>query len=122
MRTSLILLILAIGLTGAASWIAAQEKGAVAAGSAPAAANNSSPAASASPDAKSAASAPPVPARSAAEDRIEGEKRFRANCSRCHQTPHKFPPRAVATIIRHMRVRATITDDDARLILKYMSQ
>lgn len=54
--------------------------------------------------------------------RIEGERRFRANCGRCHQTPHKFPPRMMATIIRHMRVRATITDEDMRLILQYMTQ
>lgn len=54
--------------------------------------------------------------------RLEGEKRFRANCGRCHQTPHKFPPRMMATIVRHMRVRATITDEDMRLILLYMTQ
>lgn len=53
---------------------------------------------------------------------IEGEKRFHANCGRCHQAPHKFPPRMMATIVRHMRVRATITDDDMRLILRYMTQ
>ncbi len=54
--------------------------------------------------------------------RIEGERRFRANCGRCHQAPHKFPPRMMATIIRHMRVRATLTDEDMRLILQYMTQ
>ena len=54
--------------------------------------------------------------------RIEGEKRYRANCGRCHVAPHKFPPRAMATIVRHMRVRATITDEDMRLILHYMTQ
>jgi mono/diheme cytochrome c family protein len=54
--------------------------------------------------------------------RIEGEKRFHANCSRCHMAPTKLPPRAAATIIRHMRVRATITDDDMRLILAYLTQ
>ncbi len=54
--------------------------------------------------------------------RIEGEKRFHANCSRCHQYPHKFPPRMMATIVRHMRVRATITDEDMRLVLRYMTQ
>ena len=57
-----------------------------------------------------------------AAERIEGEKRFHANCGRCHQSPHKFPPREMATIIRHMRVRATITDEDMRLILNYMTQ
>jgi mono/diheme cytochrome c family protein len=54
--------------------------------------------------------------------RIDGEKRFRANCGRCHQSPHKFPPRMMATIVRHMRVRATITDEDMRIILLYMSR
>ena len=52
----------------------------------------------------------------------EGEKRFRTNCGRCHQAPHKFPPRVMAAAIRHMRVRAMITDEDMRLILRYMTQ
>jgi mono/diheme cytochrome c family protein len=54
--------------------------------------------------------------------RIEGEKRFRTNCGRCHMAPHKFPPRVMATAIRHMRVRAMLTDEDMRLILSYMTQ
>ena len=54
--------------------------------------------------------------------RIEGEKLFRANCGRCHQPPHKFPPRVMAMAIRHMRVRAMLTDEDMRLILSYMTQ
>ena len=56
------------------------------------------------------------------ELRIEGEKRFRTNCGRCHTAPHKFPPRVMATAIRHMRVRAMLTDEDMRLILLYMTQ
>jgi cytochrome c5 len=54
--------------------------------------------------------------------RIEGEKRFHSNCARCHASPPKFAPRVTATIVRHMRVRATITDEEARLILHYMAQ
>jgi cytochrome c5 len=54
--------------------------------------------------------------------RLEGEKRFHANCGRCHAAPEKFPPRMMATIVRHMRVRATITDEDMRLVLFYMTQ
>ena len=54
--------------------------------------------------------------------RMEGEKRFATNCGRCHQAPHKYPPRVMATAIRHMRVRATITDDDMRYILRYITQ
>jgi mono/diheme cytochrome c family protein len=54
--------------------------------------------------------------------RIQGEQRYRANCARCHAAPQKFPPRMMATVLRHMRVRATITDEDMRLVLFYMSQ
>jgi cytochrome c5 len=54
--------------------------------------------------------------------RLEGEKRFRSNCNRCHAAPQKFPPRMMGTIVRHMRVRATITDEDMRYILYYMTQ
>jgi mono/diheme cytochrome c family protein len=54
--------------------------------------------------------------------RVQGEQRFRANCGRCHATPQKFPPRMMKTVLRHMRVRATITDEDMRMILAYMTQ
>jgi len=71
-------------------------------------------------------SALPVPGAKAKTDeriaRLEGEKRFRTNCGRCHQPPHKFPPRVMASAIRHMRVRALITDEDMKLILQYMTQ
>ncbi len=54
--------------------------------------------------------------------RIEGEKRYHANCGRCHAAPQKFPPRMMATVLRHMRVRATVTAEDQKLILFYMTQ
>jgi mono/diheme cytochrome c family protein len=54
--------------------------------------------------------------------RVEGERRFRSNCGRCHAAPQKFPPRMMRTIVRHMRVRATITDEDMKLVLFYMTQ
>jgi mono/diheme cytochrome c family protein len=70
------------------------------------------------------AAAQPTPAKQEDEDalRLEGEKRFHDNCGRCHQAPHKLSPRMMATAIRHMRVRATITDEDMRVILHYMTQ
>lgn len=75
------------------------------------------------PPASANANDPKVTAKQASEDQlIEGEKRFHANCGRCHAAPHKFPPRMMATIVRHMRVRATITDEDMRLILVFMTQ
>ena len=73
---------------------------------------------------KKATSQPKSVAASATheDELIEGEKRFHNNCGRCHMAPQKFPPRVMAMVIRHMRVRATITDEDMRLILKYMTQ
>ncbi len=71
------------------------------------------------------ATAASAPAATGAQDetmRLEGEKRFRSNCGRCHTAPPKFPPRMMATIVRHMRVRAVITDQDMRLILRYMTE
>jgi mono/diheme cytochrome c family protein len=64
---------------------------------------------------------PPTAAQNRAA-RAEGEKRFGTNCGRCHMPPHKFPPKMMATIVRHMRVRALITDEDMRYILAYMTQ
>jgi cytochrome c5 len=79
-----------------------------------------SPASTDSATASTSGSAHPV--HGGAASRFEGEKRFRANCGRCHMAPHKFPPRMMATIVRHMRVRATITDEDMQLILRYMTE
>ncbi len=124
MRTRILLVCAAVTWAGSVSWVAAQQKSSVpqpavteasASQPAPAAGNKSNP--------KAVGSKPAAPVRNEpAAERIEGEKRFRANCGRCHQSPHRFPPREMATIIRHMRVRATITDEDMRLILKYMTQ
>jgi cytochrome c5 len=83
--------------------------------------SSSASAPAAKPSSASAATAEDVAAVDRAL-RVEGEKRFRANCGRCHQAPHKFRPRVMATAIRHMRVRAMITDEDMRLILRYMTQ
>jgi mono/diheme cytochrome c family protein len=52
---------------------------------------------------------------------LEGERRYRSNCGRCHQAPHRFPSRTMATVIRHMRVRAMLTDDDMKYVLYYMT-
>lgn len=73
--------------------------------------------------AKKDASADPVVRASDPDGmRIEGERRFHSNCGRCHAAPQKYPPRMMATVLRHMRVRATLTDEDQRLILFYITQ
>ena len=73
-------------------------------------------------DKKDVSAEPVVHAANAETMRIEGEKRFHANCGRCHAAPSKFPPRMMATVLRHMRVRATVTAEDQRFILFYMTQ
>ncbi|MGH9529078.1 MAG: hypothetical protein ACRD2S_04075 [Terriglobales bacterium] len=52
---------------------------------------------------------------------VEGEKRYRINCGRCHQPPHKFQPRAMAMAVRQMRVRAMLTEDDMKYVLFYVT-
>jgi cytochrome c5 len=82
-------------------------------------------AASGGKDTAKDSSAPAISAEQSAQNEtmhVEGEKRFRSNCGRCHAAPPKFPPRMMATIVRHMRVRATITDKDMRFILRYMTE
>jgi len=76
----------------------------------------------AAPAASSATTASATPSAQEEDLRMEGEKRFRSNCARCHTAPPKFAPRMMATIVRHMRVRANITDQDMRLILRYMTE
>ena len=73
----------------------------------------------------SASSAPPNPVVSSPEPdaqwTVEGEKRYRANCGRCHQAPHKFSPRTMSMAIRHMRVRGMLTEEDMKYVLYYMT-
>lgn len=72
---------------------------------------------------KDVASSSPAENHAVQDDsmRLEGEKRYHENCGRCHAAPPKFAPRMMTTIVRHMRVRATITDQDMHLILHYMT-
>jgi cytochrome c5 len=51
----------------------------------------------------------------------QGEKAFQANCSRCHNAPEQIPPRISGTVIKHMRVRASLSAKDAQAILQYLA-
>ena len=50
----------------------------------------------------------------------EGERKFLINCGRCHNPPEQVSPRIAGSVIRHMRVRATLSQEDAREILEYL--
>ena len=50
-----------------------------------------------------------------------GERKFQANCSRCHTAPEQLSPRIAGTVTRHMRVRASLSAEDERDILRYLA-
>lgn len=51
----------------------------------------------------------------------EGERVFRQNCWRCHNAPEGFSPRISGTIVRHMRVRASLSQHDEQELLKFLN-
>ena len=50
-----------------------------------------------------------------------GERVFQQNCSRCHNSPQGFPPQISASIVRHMRVRASLSAADEKALLKFLN-
>jgi mono/diheme cytochrome c family protein len=51
----------------------------------------------------------------------EGERKFQINCGRCHNPPEQLSSRIAGSVIRHMRVRAMLSQEDAREILQYLA-
>lgn len=51
----------------------------------------------------------------------EGERKFAQNCSRCHNAPQGFSPSISGTIVRHMRVRASLGKQDEEDILHFLN-
>src|SRR5215467_776016 len=50
------------------------------------------------------------------------DQAYKSNCTRCHAEVPKLNPRQTNTIVRHMRVRANITHDEAEAILQYLNK
>src|SRR5260370_9613869 len=69
----------------------------------------------ASPHAK-----PAMKAESAGQPNV-GERKFNANCGRCHNAPEQLPPSVTGTVVRHMRVRAILSAQDEKDILRYLA-
>jgi len=57
----------------------------------------------------------------ASDESAEGEKLFHTHCGRCHNAPESISPREARAVVRHMRVRSTLTNEDERLILKFLA-
>jgi len=51
----------------------------------------------------------------------DGEKLFETNCLRCHKPPENLSARESKTVLRHMRVRANLSEKDEQAILQYIS-
>ncbi len=67
------------------------------------------------------ASKKPTVAQAAQPHEDEGERIFQQNCSRCHNAPEGFPPRISGTIVRHMRVRASLSKHDEEQLLHFFN-
>ena len=50
----------------------------------------------------------------------DGEEVYKANCTRCHNTPPALNQRQARVVVSHMRVRANLPAEQARTILKYL--
>ncbi|MGB2662563.1 MAG: cytochrome c [Candidatus Acidiferrum sp.] len=50
-----------------------------------------------------------------------GAQKFQENCGRCHNPPDALSPREVKAVVQHMRVRAMLTAEDEKLILKFLA-
>ena len=70
---------------------------------------------------KQASPARPTAAKNAAAQQNPGERVFQANCNRCHWAPQQLSPRITGTVVRHMRVRASLSAEDEKAILKYLA-
>jgi mono/diheme cytochrome c family protein len=51
----------------------------------------------------------------------EGQRIFEQNCSRCHNAPEGFSPRISGTIVRHMRMRASLSKHDEDALLHFFN-
>ncbi len=70
---------------------------------------------------RQAAKPKPASAQSASNQSAEGERLFQTQCHRCHVPPEDLSPREAKAVLRQMRVRANLTAEDERLILKYLA-
>ena len=68
-----------------------------------------------------AASKTQVKTTPGAHPQNDGERVFQQNCSRCHTAPDGFSPRISGTIVRHMRVRASLSQQDEEELLRFFN-
>lgn len=60
-------------------------------------------------------------AKNSSSEQSDGEKKFKQNCSRCHEAPQGFSPSISGTVLRHMRVRASLSKQDEQDVLRFLN-
>ena len=73
------------------------------------------------PDASQSSTKHAQAQHSAAPPQSDGERIFQRNCARCHTAPDGFSPRISGTIVRHMRIRANLSEHDERELLRFFN-
>jgi cytochrome c5 len=56
-----------------------------------------------------------------ADEENEGQRVFEQRCSSCHNAPEGFSPRISGTIVRHMRVRASLSKREEEVLLRFFN-
>ncbi len=51
----------------------------------------------------------------------DGQRIFEENCARCHNAPEGFSPRIAGTVVRHMRVRASLSKQEEEELLHFFN-
>jgi len=64
---------------------------------------------------------PVAPANHAVQHQDDGQRVFQQHCSRCHTAPDGFSPRISGTIVRHMRVRASLSGQEEEELLRFFN-
>jgi cytochrome c2 len=59
--------------------------------------------------------------QNASADADAGNLAFEQHCSRCHSAPEGFSSRISGTIVRHMRVRASLSAQEERDLLRFFN-
>jgi cytochrome c2 len=60
-------------------------------------------------------------AKNSGSEQSDGEKKFKQNCARCHEAPEGISPNISGTVLRHMRVRASLSKQDEQDILRFLN-
>jgi hypothetical protein len=64
----------------------------------------------------------PKPATAKSKKELTPDQIYKANCTRCHSELPTMDARRTATIVRHMRIRANLTEREAQAIFEYLKK